>query len=81
MRWFETVLGTWTTESEPSCQPVTRRQYVARHCIASIVGRTSEEQLLSGAEESLLGLRIGNRIEAADAHDLANCVPTAVVGI
>lgn len=45
------------------------------------VGLTSEKQLLSSTQESLLSLRVGNRVEAANAHDFANRITTAVIGI
>jgi hypothetical protein len=42
---------------------------------------TSEEELLGRVEESMLRLRVGDWVEPAHAHHLADGLATAVVGI
>src|SRR5262245_54075702 len=64
VKWLETMLGTWTTESEPSCQPGNMLMTTAGRPRQIHGTLTSEEELFCGAEKSMLRLRVGDGVEA-----------------
>lgn len=42
---------------------------------------TSEEELFSGVEESMLSLRVSDWVESSYAHDSSNGIAAAIIGI
>lgn len=78
VRWLETLFGTWTTESDPSCHPVSREYTVYNNDLAD---RTSEEQLFCSLQKAVLCLCGCDWVESPNAHDFPDSLPTSIIRI
>jgi len=56
-------------------------QIIKRQNLADPRERTSEEERLGSTQEAVFSLGISDRVEAPNAHDLANSVSAPIIGV